>query len=111
MGGAAGLAGAWTAGVVGGLAGFFGSFGAGAAADAWDSGPAADEGPEEGGAPPGFDGVPIDDNGAVCGGDQNKKDDRKRNRCIAACRHLLPDPQGDLQSSNFHRCVAECMAR
>ncbi|MBX3226241.1 MAG: hypothetical protein KIT84_43360 [Labilithrix sp.] len=62
-------------------------------------------------APPVPDTGPLDDSGGICGGDKNKKDDRKRNKCIAACRHLLPDPQGDLQSSNFHRCVAECMAR
>jgi hypothetical protein len=32
-------------------------------------------------------------------------------RCVDKCLHLLPSPSGDLQSSEFRLCVAQCMGR
>jgi len=32
-------------------------------------------------------------------------------RCVDKCLHLMSSPSGDLQSSEFRRCVAQCMGR
>src|SRR4051812_27681945 len=32
-------------------------------------------------------------------------------RCVDKCLHLLTSPSGDLQSSEFRLCVAQCMGR
>ena len=32
-------------------------------------------------------------------------------KCVDKCLHLLPSPSGDLQSSEFRLCVAQCMGR
>jgi hypothetical protein len=32
-------------------------------------------------------------------------------RCVDKCIHLLSSPSGDLQSSEFRLCVAQCMGR
>lgn len=32
-------------------------------------------------------------------------------KCVDKCLHLLASPSGDLQSSEFRRCVAQCMGR
>lgn len=32
-------------------------------------------------------------------------------RCVDKCLHLLSSPSGDLQSSEFRLCVAQCMGR
>jgi hypothetical protein len=32
-------------------------------------------------------------------------------KCVDKCLHLLPSPTGDLQSSEFRLCVAQCMGR
>jgi hypothetical protein len=31
--------------------------------------------------------------------------------CVDKCMHLLRSPSGDLQSSEFRRCVGQCMGR
>jgi hypothetical protein len=31
--------------------------------------------------------------------------------CVVQCLHLLPSPSGDLQSSEFRRCVDKCMGK
>ena len=32
-------------------------------------------------------------------------------QCVDRCLHLLPSPSGDLQSSEFRKCVGKCMGR
>lgn len=42
--------------------------------------------------------------------DGEPKDYKKvREKCIKWCMHLLPSPTGDLQASEFHKCVSECL--
>ena len=72
------------------IVGFFGPFLAGGAADAWDSGPAADEGPNEGGAPmpePSPDGGPPPSDAPVCS--DNDNDDERPRDCEAQFQNDL----------------------
>ena len=38
-----------------------------------------------------------------------RKADDKSDECYNRCKHLLPSPSGDLQSSEYRKCFRECM--